>query len=177
MKNILCLAFSRHPACVDRWAPATAGRLLVAAVCVAAPAAGAQGGATPAQAAANPTIAGQKCGSVVIRHCQRAADSVVVDPNAPPVGQAPAQWEANRGIGMDADSEEVIVTGERIRDAELNKVFERYLGAPPASMVTRKAKGGARCTTITRTGATYCSNSGDVLPGLADPVTQWSFNF
>lgn len=131
-----------------------------------------------AAAGANAIIASDKCGSLVIRRCRlRTTATMVVDPDLPLRGISPLQWQQVRSAGP--DSEEIVVSGERIREPTPGEVFDRYFGSPLISpgLVSRDAGGGGRCTTIVRTGATLCSNSGNVLPGMGTPVTSFSFSF
>jgi len=132
-----------------------------------------------AQAAAKTeaVTTGANCGSLVIRNCRLRAPSVVLDSGQRVLGGAPQQWEAVHVAGPDPD--EIVVTGERIREPTPSEVFDRYLGSPTGStsLISRDAVGGARCTTISRSGATLCSSSGGVLPGMGTPVTSWSFSF
>jgi hypothetical protein len=120
---------------------------------------------------------GARCGSVVIRHCRwrRESSSSVLDPSLRGRNGAPMQWEVVQYGGPDND--EIVVTGERIRDPGIQDVFERTFGTPRAStsMNTRVAAAGARCTVIERTGASLCSNSGAGLPALDNPLTDWTF--
>jgi hypothetical protein len=120
---------------------------------------------------------GNRCGSVVIRHCRlrRETASVVLDPALSGRNGAPMQWEVVQFGGPDND--EIVVYGERIREPAIKEVFERTFGSPLgyAAMTTRKARGGALCTTIVRSGAIQCSNGGGGLPALDNPLTYWSF--
>lgn len=120
---------------------------------------------------------GSRCGSVVIRHCRvrrQAAAPGAEDTPAARAG-APAEWEAVQMAGPDSD--EIVVSGERIRDPALKEVFDRAFGAPLAArgMHTRSAVAGARCTTVEGSGATMCSNGGNSLPALQNPLTDWTF--
>lgn len=138
------------------------------------------GSSAAAQAETGAEVAAADCGSVVIRNCRvrpRGA-SVVIDTNQPVLRAAPPQWEAVHAAGP--DSEEIVVTGERPREPTPSEVFDRYLGAPVGSMgalVSRQAAGGARCTTISRSGGTLCSVPGGAMPWMGTPVTSWSFSF
>ncbi len=120
---------------------------------------------------------GANCGSLVIRDCRLRTPSVVVDSSQHVLAGAPRQWEAVHEAGP--DSEEIFVTGERIRGPTPSQVFDRYLGSPQGStsLISRDAVGGARCTTISRSAGVLCSSSGDVYPGMGTPVTSWSFSF
>jgi len=154
----------------------TVGALaLVLAASVALAASEGDGGAAPATPEAVAT--GANCGSLVIRNCRLRLPSVLAGSGEQVLGGAPSQWEAVHIAGPDSD--EILVTGERIREPTPSEVFERYLGSPAGStsMITRTALGGARCTTISRSGATLCSSSGGMLPGMGTPVTTWSFSF
>jgi len=136
-----------------------------------------EGDAAPAPVKPEPVTTGVNCGSLVIRNCRLRLPSVLAGSGQPVLGGAPLQWEAVHIAGPDAD--EIVVTGERIREPTASEVFERYLGSPQGStsLISRPAFGGARCTTISRSGATLCSVSGAVLPGMGTPVTTWSFSF
>lgn len=137
-----------------------------------------EGPATPAESL-SVAAAGERCGSVVIRHCRLrpAPPSLVVNPQALPVGSPAAKWEAVRSA--DPENEEIVVSGEAIREADVRTVFDRNLGpTEPTAMVTRDAIGGARCTTLLRSGATLCSTGGSMVPsGLSVPRGwgDWTF--
>jgi hypothetical protein len=128
-------------------------------------------------APAKETTEGNRCGSVVIRHCHRRREtsSMVLDPALSGRNGAPMQWEVVQFGGPDND--EIVVYGERIREPAIKEVFERTFGSPLgyAAMTTRNARGGARCTTIVRSGAIQCSNGGGGLPALENPLTDWTF--
>lgn len=153
-----------------------AALVLLFAVSVALAAGEGDAGSTPVKSE-EPVTTGANCGSLVIRNCRLRLPSVLADSGQRVLGGAPLQWEAVHIAGPDAD--EIVVTGERIREAAPSEVFERYLGSPAGStsLISRAASGGARCTTISRSGATLCSTSGAVLPGMGTPVTSWSFSF
>ena len=155
----------------------SAARALALLLAVSAPLAAAEGDAGPSLVQPQAVGTGVHCGSLVIRNCRLRLPSVLADSGERVLGGAPLQWEAVHIAGPDAD--EIVVTGERIREATPSEVLERYLGTPSGStsMMTRTAFGGARCTTISRSGATLCSSSGGVLPGMGTPVTTWSFSF
>ena len=108
---------------------------------------------------------GARCGSVVVRHCRRP----MVDK------AAPGEWEMVQFAGPDSD--EIVVNGQRIRDPGIREVFNRAFGSPLAAsgMHTRVAGAGARCTSLEATGATLCSNGGNKLPALENPLTDWTF--
>ena len=124
-------------------------------------------------AKANAT-AGNKCASVVIRHClaRFVAEPGADSSSSVKSSSTPGHWEAVRNI--DPDSDEILVEEERIRDLAVHEVFERYLRAGPASLITRNAAGGARCTTIVSTGATLCSHPGAETPSSSLPRTDFS---
>jgi len=155
--------------------------LLLCAWSVALAASDGDGGAAVATTGASPVAQSANCRSVVIRYCQPRArtSSVVIDRTPLGLGRAPEQWEAVHAAGPDPDSDEIVIVGERIRQPTPSEVFDRYLGSPAGStsLISRAAGGGARCTTISRSGATLCSSSGGVLPGMGTPVTTWSFSF
>jgi len=132
---------------------------------------------TAAAAKTEALASGANCGSLVIRNCRLRAPSVVMPAGQRVLGGAPLQWEAVHVAGPDPD--EIIVTGERIREPTPSEVFDRYLGSPQGStsLISHDAVGGVRCTMISRSGATLCSSSGGVLPGMGTPVTSWSFSF
>ncbi len=159
-----------------RLAQATAGALaLVFAISTAL--AASEGDGALVFVKPEPVGAGVNCGSLVIRNCRLRLPSVLADSGQRVLGGAPVQWETVHIAGPDA--EEIVVTAERIREATPSEVFEGYLGSPlgSTSLLSRAAFGGARCTTISRSGATLCSTSGGVLPGMGTPVTTWSFSF
>jgi hypothetical protein len=115
-----------------------------------------------------------KCASVVIRHCRArfvADPSAARTPGARP-NEAPGRWEAERNA--DPDSNEILVEENRLRDPAVHEAFERYLRAGPGGMLTRNATGGARCTTIASTGATFCSHPGAETPSSSLPHTDFS---
>jgi len=155
--------------------------LLLLAGSAAVASGGDPGGAVAATTGTNPAAQGGNCGSVVIRHCEPRphSSSMVIDTERAGLSMAPEQWEAIRAAGPDLDSDEIVVVGEREREPTPSEEFDRYLGSPsgPPSLISRDAGGGARCTTISRSGARLCSNSGGVLPGMGTPVTTWSFSF
>jgi len=133
--------------------------------------------ATGISAPAHESAEGSRCGSIVIRHCRRRRETsaTVLDPSLSGRNGAPMQWEVVQYGGPDND--EIYVSGERIRDPAMKEVFDRTFGAPLGSpaMMTRNAGGGARCTTIVRSGAFLCSNGGGGLPALDNPLTDWTF--
>jgi len=122
-------------------------------------------------------LEGGRCGSVVIRHCRwrRETSSMVLDPGLTGHNGAPMQWEVVQYAGPDND--EIVVNGQRIRDPGVKEVFDRAFGSPMGgtSMHTSAGAAGARCTTIDRTAATLCSNGGNNLPALDNPLTDWVF--
>jgi hypothetical protein len=123
---------------------------------------------TKADAAAAADVS--RCRSVVMRHCRRArADAA--DPRDQDKG-APARWETVRSADPDAD--EILVEEARLGHPEVHEVFERYLRGGSAALLTRNAAGGARCTTIASTGATFCSHPGLETPGTGLPHTDFS---
>jgi hypothetical protein len=169
-------------------APRRTGRLLAVALLLPGLLASAAWGQTRAEQASPPNatesgravqelVEGARCGSVVIRHCRwrRETSSVVLDPSLRGRNGAPMQWEVVQYGGPDSD--EIVVTGERIRDPGIQDVFERTFGTPRAStsMRTQVAASGARCTVIERTGANLCSNAPGGLPALDNPLTDWTF--
>jgi len=122
-------------------------------------------------------LAGGRCGSVVIRHCRlrRETSAMVLDPGLTGRNGAPMQWEVVQYEGPDSD--EIVVNGQSIRDPGLQEVFDRTFGLPLQSrrMLTRTVMAGARCTTVYDSGATLCSNGGNSLPALENPLTDWVF--
>jgi hypothetical protein len=131
--------------------------------------------AAPAPVPAPGTVAIEaKCSSVVIRNCRaRFVPDPVPDGSAPAKSaEVPGRWEAVRVV--DADSEEILVEEERLRDPAVRDVFDRYLRTPPAAYATRNAAGGARCTTIVSTGAKFCSRPGAGTPDTGLPHADFS---
>jgi len=112
--------------------------------------------------------AGVKCASVVIRNCRaRFVPDATAQEGAPEKSaQVPGRWEAVRNV--EPDSEEIIVEETRVHHPEVHEAFERYLGVKGSEFLTRRIAGGARCTTIASTGATFCSHTGAQAP--ADPT-------
>lgn len=132
------------------------------------PDASAQGAQRPVSgmmAEARIAARGDRCGSVVVQHCRRP----LVDK------AAPEEWEMVQFAGPDSD--EIVVNGRRIRDPVIREVFDRAFGSPlpAAGMRTRVAAAGARCTSVNNAGATLCSNGGNNLPALENPLTDWTF--
>jgi len=128
----------------------------------------------PTQSKADADVATGKCPSVVMRNCRArfVADPSAAGTPAVMAGGAPGLWEAVRTA--DLDSDEILVEEDRIRDPAVREVFERYLRAGPAGLITRNATGGARCTTIASTGATFCSHPGAGTPSSGLPSTDFS---
>jgi hypothetical protein len=155
------------------WAACAAAEPPPAAAPPAAPAT--QTKPPPGGAAADRATTVVKCTSVVIRNCRA---QFVVDPAAAGASQQtkgrtpPGRWEAVRSA--DPDSDEVLVEEDRLRDPALHEVFESYLGAGPDALITRNAAGGARCTTIASTGATFCSHPGTQAPTSSLPHSDFS---
>ena len=122
-------------------------------------------------------LEGGRCGSVVIRHCRlhRETSAMVLDPGLTGHNGAPMQWEVVQYAGPDND--EIVVNGLRIRDPGVKEVFDRAFGSPMGgtSMHTSAGAAGARCTTVDRSSATLCSNGGNKLPALDNPLTDWVF--
>jgi hypothetical protein len=153
--------------------------LLMLGLAPAAPAAQRPDPGATAQAStqAQDVSEGRRCGSVVIRHCRlrRETSDAVIDPALSGRNGAPLQWEIVQFGGPDND--EIVVNGERIRDPGLRAVFDRAFGSPLGSraMITRPAAAGARCTVIAVSGATLCSNGGNSLPALDNPLADWVF--
>jgi len=120
---------------------------------------------------------GGRCGSVVILHChlRQETSATILDPALTGRNGAPMQWEVVQYGGPDND--EIVVNGQSIRDPGLKEVFDRTFGLPlqPRSMYTRTVVAGARCTTVFGSGATLCSNGGNGLPALENPLTDWVF--
>jgi len=122
-------------------------------------------------------LIGEKCASVVIRNCRAI---LVPDPSLPSedtrsparAQEAPGRWEAVRAAEPDNDA--IVVEEDRLRDPTLHEIFERYLGVPGSGYSTRNVAGGARCTTIARTGATLCTPPTDRAPQSSLPHTDFS---
>lgn len=136
-----------------------------------------QPGAAPrAQVApsAGAGAAGSKCASVVIRNCRArlVSESEGAGQQEGKSGDVTTRWEAVRA--SDADSDEILIEEQRIRDEAVREVFERYMHPTAAGLVTRSAANGARCTTIVSTGATLCSQGGSQTPGMSLPHADFS---
>jgi hypothetical protein len=120
---------------------------------------------------------GGRCGSVVMRRChlRRETSATVLDPGLTARNGAPMQWEVVQYGGPDND--EIVVYGQRIRDLGLKEVFDRTFGLPlqSRSMHTRTVAAGARCTTLDGSSATLCSNGGNRVAALENPLTDWVF--
>lgn len=118
------------------------------------------------------------CTSLVMRRCgiRRTAPSLAIDPEMRLAGFSLTRWAALPDLRSESD-DEIVVTGERIRGPTVHEVMERNLGGAlsPTRLLTGDTPGGARCTTIVRTGATLCTNSPNVLPGLGNLLTDWTF--
>lgn len=155
------------------WHAACAALLVMGLVSVAgaseAPADESAQGALPAAGMklveARAAAHGARCGSVVIRHCPQPETDKA----------APDEWQMVQFAGPDSD--EIVVNGQRIRNPGVREVFERTFGSPlgSAGMRTRVGAAGARCTTVAASGATLCSNGGNSLPALDNPLTDWTF--
>ncbi len=119
-----------------------------------------------------------ECNSAVIARCREplSGQPVVIDPAFPVGGITRRQW---RNI-LDSipDAGRIVIFGERLHGPGVHAVFTRNLGTDRPEQITRKAPGGALCTTSTRSGSTYCSRSGNVMPGVEPPIVQtWTFHF
>lgn len=134
------------------------------------PASQAAGAAAPKASA---TDSG-KCSSVVMRNCRaRFVPDPPVEGITPAKGADPrGRWEAVRVA--DLESSEIVVEEARQRDPAVEEVFNRYLRPSAESFVTRHAAGGARCTTITSSGATFCSRPGASTPDTGLPHSDFS---
>jgi hypothetical protein len=119
---------------------------------------------------------GARCGSVVIRHCRlrRETASMVLDPALRGRNGAPMQWEVVQFGGPDSD--EIVITGERIRDPAVEEVFSRNFGPSSrgSALLTRPGLGGSRCTVVPSTGASVCSNSGGESRAVDGRLADWS---
>jgi hypothetical protein len=142
----------------------------------------AAGSATPAASlpkdtAAQASVASTRCGSFVIRHCgagpRRAP--MVIDPDLRRLNRVLYQWAQARFV--DPDSDEIVVTSERLPTPTPAEVIEQAIGAqmPSNALVSRDAGNGIRCTTMVRTNRTICSGPGNLLPGEWNPMSDWSF--
>ena len=148
---------------------AKAGRVLLAIIwLMPLPGSWAQD-STGVASAAEETLASAKCGSVVIRHC-----SPEVAAAAAKTRGASAQWQAARWVAS-SGSDQIVVTGERIRKTPMSSVFERNLGSRNAGndLVTSDTGPGVRCT-VTRAGRSFCSRTADETPGSVGLQTDWS---
>jgi hypothetical protein len=125
-------------------------------------------------AAAATTATSNKCASVVIRHCraQFVPDRTPERPDTIKAKDVPGHWEAVRTTEL--DSGEILIEEERLRNPAVREVFDRNLRSEPAGYVTRPGTGGARCTTITSTGATFCSHPGLETPSSGLPHAEFS---
>lgn len=118
------------------------------------------------------------CGSTVSTRCHAplSMQPVVIDPAFPVGGITRRQWR--NILNSVPDAGKIVIFGERMRGPEVHAVFSRNLGTNQPEQITHKAPGGALCTTSTRSGSTYCSQSGNVMPGIEPPIVQtWTFHF
>lgn len=125
-----------------------------------------------------PVVSRGECNSAVIARCREPLSDqpVVIDPAFPVGGITRRQWE--NILNSIPDAGRIVIFGERLRGPGVHAVFTRNLGTDRPEQITRKAPGGALCTTSTRSGSTYCSRSGNVMPGVEPPIVQtWSFHF
>lgn len=147
-------------------------------LCAAAlPALAAEPAAQPQVSPAQPNkeiIEGGNCASVVIRNCRArfVPDPSVKAPASGKSDQVPGRWEAVRN--WDPDSEEILVLGRRLHDEAMHEVFERTLGVKPDRYATREMGAGSRCTTITATGARFCSPTGSQRPPLGPAAPDFT---
>jgi hypothetical protein len=135
-----------------------------------APAAGAAPAAAPKASASD----SGKCSSVVMRNCRaRFVPEPPAEGITPSKGGDPrGRWEAVRVA--DLDSGEIVVEESRERDPAVQEVFDRYLRSGADAYLTRNAAGGARCTTIASSGATFCSRPGMGTPDSGLPRSDFS---
>ncbi|BAP87369.1 pyruvate kinase [Burkholderiales bacterium GJ-E10] len=125
-----------------------------------------------------PVVSRGECNSAVISRCREPLSDqpVVIDPAFPVGGITRRQW--GNILNSIPDAGRIVIFGERLRGPGVHAVFTRNLGTERPEQITRKAPGGALCTTSTRSGSTYCSRSGNVMPGVEPPIVQtWSFHF
>ena len=125
-----------------------------------------------------PVVSRDECNSAVIARCREPLSDqpVVIDPAFPVGGITRRQW--GNILNSIPDAGRIVIFGERLHGPGVHAVFTRNLGTERPEQITRKAPGGALCTTSTRSGSTYCSRSGNVMPGVEPPIVQtWSFHF
>jgi len=114
--------------------------------------------------AADESVSGTKCGSMLIRRCSSGTADVAH-------AAAVSRWEPS------SESGQVVVTAERIRKATIAEMFERHLGSGNQDMVTTDRGAGVRCT-VARSGSSACSRAANETPGSVGPrmdLSDWTF--